>query len=297
MLSLLNDMAFSEQQLEKWGEPINETHQIKCQNTIDEIKTLLSAKFGNKVTLSLQGSYKNRTNIKIDSDVDILIKYNGVNFVNRQFLTPEHDRLYELYRTPATYTFSQFKNDVYDVLKTRYPYSAERKNKCIRIKESEDRVKADVVPCFKHRRLKTFDEASAIGIELITDSGESVISFPEQHYENGNIKNKDTNYNYKPTVRALKHIRKHLEDNGIIEPEYMSSFFIECLVWNTNHFHFTGSRKEVLTKITRQIWYDMNQLKHAEYTEVSDLRWLFKGNGHDYKKAEKFMWEAYSILK
>jgi tRNA nucleotidyltransferase (CCA-adding enzyme) len=66
-------MAINEDQLKRWATAPSETEETKCQNAVRLITNAIKERFGSDVTVFLQGSYKNRTNVRQDSDVDIVV--------------------------------------------------------------------------------------------------------------------------------------------------------------------------------------------------------------------------------
>jgi hypothetical protein len=294
------DMNVSEDQLGRWAKPPSETEEGKCQHTVQRITKALRAKFGNAVSIFLQGSYKNRTNVRLDSDVDVVVRHDGHYFPDAAFLNETDKALYWKHFSPSQYSFSQFKADVFAALTVEFDYGeVVRQNKCITVKKNSQRVNADVVPCFEHRRLKNAYEVYAKGIEFITDSGEHIISFPEQHYGNGVAKNDNTSRLYKSEVRILKNVRNELIDQRQLADNEMPSFFLECLVYNVENHNFdsasyTGATRSVIATV----WNDMgDHAKANEYTEVSELLWLFKGNPkRTPKQARDFMQLAWDFL-
>lgn len=274
-------MKFSEDQLTTWAKPPSETEEDKCRNAVYRITEAVRKKFGNDVSIFLQGSYKNRTNVKKDSDVDVVVRHDGYYFYDLGKLTPEEKAAYEATSTPASYTFSQFKNDIQAILIKEFGQDEiERKNKCLRVKGSSYRVNADVIPSYEYKRYASPTRVEAIGIGLVPDNGWRIHSFPEQHYDNGVQKNKDTDGSYKDIVRIIKNARNALVNAGIITADAMPSFLLECVVWNTHEMHFMHSTYQDMTSaVISKIWSDMGDFEqHNNYAEVSDLKWLFRGD-------------------
>jgi len=273
-------MSINEDQLTTWAKPPSETEEDKCRNAVSRITEAAKKKFGSDVSIFLQGSYKNRTNVRKDSDVDVVVRHDSYYFYDLGRLTPEEKAAYEASSTPASYTFSQFKNDMQTILAEEFGQNEiERKNKCIRVKGSSYRVNADVVPCYEYRRYASPTRIEAIGVGLMPDSGLRIHSFPEQHYDNGVQKSKDTDGSYKDVVRIIKNARNALVDMGTITHDAMPSFLLECVVWNIHDSHFGYSTYQDMTKaVVTKIWQDMgNYENHNQYAEVSDLKWLFRG--------------------
>ncbi len=293
-------MSVSEDQLTTWAKPPSETEEEKCRNAVSRITDAIKAKFGSDVSIFLQGSYKNRTNVKKDSDVDIVIRHDSYYFYDLGNLSPEEKKEYKANSTPADYTFSQFKNDVQTVLAEEFGQTeVERKNKCIRVKGSLYRVNADVVPCYEYRRYVSPTRIEAVGVGLLPDSGWRIHSFPQQHYDNGAKKNKDTNGAYKDIVRIVKNARNTMIDNRIITLDAMPSFLIESFVWNIHELHFEHPTYVKMTStVVSKIWQDMNDFeKHNNYAEVSDLKWLFRGDKKWTPQVVKaFMENAWSFF-
>ena len=70
-------MNISEQQLISWSKPVSISEDQKCQNAIYQVTEALKAKFGNSISIFLQGSYRNNTNVRQNSDVDIVMRYDN----------------------------------------------------------------------------------------------------------------------------------------------------------------------------------------------------------------------------
>jgi hypothetical protein len=176
----------------------------------------------------------------------------------------------------------------------------ERKDKCIKVKENTYRVNADAVPCYKYKKFRTPYDVSIEGIQLFTDKGAKVVSFPEQHFDNGQNKNVQTSRMYKSVVRIMKNIENELVDQGTINKESMSSFFLECLVWNVPNSDFSATTYYQATRnIIVRVYNDMkDQQISSRYTEVNGLKLIFS-NGHPNRTplhAQQFMQSAYSFI-
>lgn len=294
-------MNISEEQLTRWAKAPSETEEGKCQNAVSRIMEIVKNKFGTNVSVFLQGSYRNRTNVRQDSDVDIVVLHEGYYFSDVGGLSESDKAAYWTNFVGSDYTFSQFKNDVHTLLKDTFGASlVTRKNKCIRVDGNDYRVDADVVPCFVHKRFHSLHSVEAEGIELVTDAGVHIHSFPKQHHDNGVAKNDDTDKMYKSVARILKNVRNELVDKGTISLDNMPSFFLECLVWNVlPNTHF---KKDTYTSATRAViatvWNEMREVEKANnYAEVSDLKWLFRGSpNRTHQQAQNFMQHAWDFI-
>jgi hypothetical protein len=256
-------------------------------------------RFGNGVTIIHQGSHRNRTNIRADSDVDIAVVYDGSYFSDLRNLPAQHHPNHWATLPPAAYTFDQFKNDVHAALTKKFGAGVpERKNKCIRIPGNTYRVNADVVPAFQSKRYSSPGVVSHQGIGILTDAGVLIHSYPEQHYASGVAKNDATLQAYKAVVRILKHARNEMIDKGIFPKDTVSSFFIESLVWNAPHGRFTNSTyREDAREVLAHVWEDVRNPAVAQnYVEVSQLQWLLRDSHYTPAKAEAFTHAAWNYL-
>jgi len=273
-------MALTEQQIQNWSRALTETENDKCIRTVASIRKVLEDYFGSKVRVFLQGSYANATNVRQDSDVDIIVCYDNAYYSDITSLTEQEKITHNQSWVAHDYDFPIFKNDVELLLRTNFGNSVTRKEKCLTINQNTYRVSADVIPCFTHKRFHAPQALSAEGIQLFTDTGNNtVINFPDQHKTNGQTKNQSTNQKYKAVVRILKNCRNHLVDNKRIDEKLMSSFLLESLVWNVLDTHFNEySHKDMVNNVIGKIYADMaDQAVANNYAEINDLIYLFRG--------------------
>src|ERR1043165_3186101 len=114
-----------------------------------------------------QGSFRNRTNVRRESDIDVGVLCFDTFFYD----TPPDTSPEKLGIIPATYHYSQFKNEVGQALVEWFGAAAvSRGNKAFDIKESRTQVDADVAPFFEHRRYQ-IGVAPLSGVELRPDTG------------------------------------------------------------------------------------------------------------------------------
>ena len=126
-------MALSEQQLITWSRPISTSEDEKCKKAVSQITKALRDRFGLAVTIFLQGSYQNNTNVRQDSDVDIVVRHDGYFYHDLQRLSEGDKAIYEANWVSGNYSFNQLKNDVQIALQTAFGTSVQRKNKCIEV--------------------------------------------------------------------------------------------------------------------------------------------------------------------
>lgn len=289
-------MNFSEQQLINWSKPVSTTEDLKCQNAISQITAALRAKFGNRVTIFLQGSYRNNTNVRQNSDVDIVMRYDDAFYPDLQRLSESDKAIYNAQRVSAGYNFDELKADTEEALRNVFTTSVERKNKCIQVNGNSIRITADVISCFVLKRFSTLQSVEAEGIKFYSDDNKEIISFPEQHYSNGTEKTNQTYRLYKRMVRILKVVNYRLIDDGEIADNLVSSFFIECLVYNVpNNQFITGNYTQTLRNVIVNVYEDMKN--NADYTEVNRLLWLFSNKSPRTRQdALVFMQKCWNYL-
>ncbi len=213
------------------------------------------------------------TNVRKDSDVDVGVICKNTFFYD---LPPEHS-MTSLGISPATYLFPQFKNDVEEALTSYFGKSAvTRGNKAFDLHETTYHVDADIAPFFEHRRYLASGNYHE-GVELLTDNGERrVKNWPEQHYQNGVQKNKETLKRYKSVVRVLKALSNEMTKANILDGA-IPGFLIECLVWNIPNALF---QSETYAENIRSVLMSLyqctkNDESSKDWGEVSEMIYLF----------------------
>lgn len=264
--------------LAHWAEPPSDSEQTRCENAERVIKNAIQNSDQLKyrdIRVFAQGSYKNNTNVRLDSDVDICVCLMDTFTTNYQFAPTLSDETFGI--VAATYTYGQFKNDLECALITAFgKENVKRGNKAFDVKENTYRVEADVVPCIENRRYST-DHTYESGTTIYPDQGDAIYSWPEQHYDNGVRKNVDTGRRYKRLVRVMKNLRNSLSDQGVQGIDAIPSFLNECLVWNTpDKIITTGSVSDAMRDMLEYLWHSLEtDSVSREWGEVSDMQYLF----------------------
>jgi hypothetical protein len=225
------------------------------------------------VRVFAQGSYRNRTNIRQESDVDIGVLCTDTFF----FDLPDGATRETFSIAPATYSYADFKADVGQALIAYFGNnSVTQGSKAFDIKATSYHVDADVAPFFEHRRYQT-NGVPLLGVEMQPDGFTRIVNWPEQHYENGNAKNKTTGRRYRAVVRVLKSLRCEMIENNIHAARLATSFLCECLIWNVPEQLFGSAT------LVQDFQKAINFLAGATATddgckhwlEVSELKWVF----------------------
>jgi len=242
-------MPIPESQLETWSKPgAVET----AEQTHKSIRAALEAynwPSGVQYEVYLQGSYRNRTNIRRDSDVDVVVQLNSAFFENLPVNLKRQFRFRD-----ASYGWEEFRSDVLKALRNYYgPVRVREGRKSLKVQTPY--LPADVVVSLQYRKYPDRPRSEADFIEGMTfrmpSESRWVINYPKLHYENGAKKNKNTNGWYKPTIRMFKNARTYLVDRGVIPADLAPSYFLECLLYNVPNGKFgtnlQSTFREVIT--------------------------------------------------
>lgn len=266
-----------EAQFRQWASPPGKTEKTRCDNAASAIRNAINASETLKargISVFAQGSYRNNTNVRKNSDVDIGIVCTDTFFYDLpEGFTKEQFRI-----TPATYQYYEFKNDVETALGNYFGRKAvTRGNKSFDIHETSYHVEADLAPFFEHRRFRASGDALK-GVELQPDNGSArIINWPEQHYENGVQKNIDTGTRYKSIVRVLKALSNEMTVAKIPEGS-IPGFLIECLVWNVPNSYFQNEKytDDVRESLISLYHNTKEEAPCKEWGEVNELKYLFR---------------------
>ena len=278
-----------------WAKSPSQTEQDRCDNAERAIRNAIRASkelSPRDIRVFTQGSYRNRVNVRRDSDVDIGVCCYDVFLPDY----PEGTTHETFGNRDGDYSYSTFKNEVEAALVSHFGRaSVTRSNKAFDIKENTYRVEADVAPFLEHRRYSKNGQYLS-GVELCPDNGQpsKVINWPQQHYDNGVSKNKATRQRYKALVRIIKSLRNEMDDAGIAVAKPIPGFLVECLVWNVpnDDFGHTTYKADIKAALAALFNNTMTDDKCSEWGEVSELKYLFRGpqpwtrqQAHDFLSA------------
>lgn len=245
-------MAIPKAQLEVWS---NSGAQKLAQNTYTSIKTALDSHnfpVGVSYKIYLQGSYRSSTNIRSNSDVDVVVELTSVFIYSTKNLSDSQKKIAINSINSATYSLREFEQEVVTALNNYYGYNyVDPHSKAIKIKPDihGNRVKADVLVCQTHREYLAATSYNS-GI-IFNYLGSEIVNYPKQHIANGEEKNQyaRTKSNYKKTVRTFKNAKKYLEDNHLITKKIAPSYFIESLLFNVPDHCFEGEIDEIYYEV------------------------------------------------
>lgn len=266
----------------EWSKPPTTTEEQRCTNAESVVRNAIRSypAFATRnIEIFAQGSYRNGTNVRANSDVDICVRCMSVWFSD----IPAGYSKADFGLVDATYTYAEFKNDVEHALKAYLGAAAvSRGKKAFDLHANTYRVDADVVPTFEHRRysLQGGRHTYLSGTELLPDCGERIINWPHQNYENGTSKNNLTGTRFKKLVRVLKRLRDEMVDEGNAAAKPIPSYLIECLVWNAPNSVFVDD--QYADNLRAILWHlysnTQSDVTCSDWGEVNELKYLFREN-------------------
>lgn len=287
-----------ESQFREWAKPPGKTEEDRCENAVSTIRNAIRASEtlrARSISVFSHGSYRNNTNVRRDSDVDIGILCTDTFFYN----LPEGMTADAFKINKASYNFGQFRHEVEEALINYFGRSAVKcGDKAFDVHETDYHVEADVAAFFEHRRYHT-NGTYLEGVELRTDKeSHYIINWPEQHYTNGCEKNTETGTRFKSIVRVFKALSNEMATHGV-RAGNVPGFLIECLVWNVpnnrfQHYTYTDDVKAVLVFLYEHTKTDDPCRK---WGEVSELKYLFRGQKWTREQANAFTLAAWNYDK
>lgn len=240
-------LPLSDQQLAPWSNP---GAQATARDTHTEIRDKLhnsALLTGRNFETYLQGSYRNDTNTRGNSDVDIVAELQSAFRDDLSLLPAQQLAAQQAAYSAATYNWTDFRSDVLGVLAYHYDHLVVPGNKAIRVDPgTSSRVPADVVVAMQYRKYYRFnsiyDQNYAEGMTFYVPSENRwIVNYPKIHYNNGVVKQSRTNDTYKRSVRMIKNARRRAVEQGYLEDGHHPSYFVECLIYNVPDDKFSDS--------------------------------------------------------
>jgi len=289
-----------EERFNTWAQPPSETARLKAERAESAIRSAVSASTRlarHSVAVFPQGSYRNRTNVRYDSDVDICVFSDETFFFDLPAGKQAAD--YNII-IPGPYPYATFKDDVGHALREYIGWdSVTRGDKAFDVHENTYRIDADVIPCFEYRFYP--DSGGCVfGTAFIQDSGTGFIhNFPEQNYENGVRKNDLTYRRFKAIVRVLKTLCYEMQNAAVSAARNIPSYLIECLAWNVPNEYFTrNSLADSVGAVVADIWNRTGkEFVYLDWFEINRIKFLFHGNQPwSRAQANAFMLAAWNYV-
>lgn len=220
----------------------------------------------------LQGSYGNDTNIWAESDVDVVIRYDGAFYHDiEQRPANEQAAFHAAFPNGGTYSYDDFKEHVRKALRAKFGDSVKPGTKAIRIDAKGNRRNADVLVAFEFRRYHKFnasyDENHDTGMCFFLSDNTRVANYPNQHCANLTTKHQATGNNLKPMIRIFKNARSKMVEDGLIADGSAPSYYIEGLLYNVPNPQFVGDHQDIFLNILKWLYETKDRTKFLTANE------------------------------
>ncbi len=262
----------------EWAKPLSASDEERAANAERMIRDAVRVAAGLSpfnVEVFLQGSYRNNTNIRGTSDIDVVVRATNVVMANYEFAPSASHATVGLSATALA--FSDMKDALGAALRQKFgDAGVQRGNKAFRLVENSYRLVADVVPTWEYRRYEGPGPQPVFhkGTWFEADDGTEIVNYPEQHYANGVAKRERTGHRFKRVVRILKTANTRLP-----AAQQVTSFEIECLAYAAaDGCYNRGSLRADVREVVRDIYYlTITPSRYGEAREISGLKWLYQG--------------------
>lgn len=301
----VNEM-FTEDTFYAWTKPSSDTEQQHQEKTEKQItaaiknyKPFSDLWNSNQIKIYGKGSYANNTNVRRNSDIDIVVERKDSIYWEAMgefepVFPPAQQGSYN-----GPWSFESFHDGVRKALESFYGSSTvdSSGNVALHLDETNYTVNADIVPCSS---LWTFISPRSYyeGTRLQAKNGKILDNYPLQQLKNGVTKNNATNHNYKKLVRIVKRMENHMVEEGI--QQEIPSYLIECLVYlcPNSEFNNAHSWDNMLKRVLAYLNSFLNSPSADEATEINEIKYLFhpaqKWNKHQAKNFVDNMYEYVS---
>jgi hypothetical protein len=267
--------------LSMWVGPSSDSEKVQQDRAERMVRDAIAASSAfdeSSVLIYTKGSYPNNTNVRRDSDVDVVVELQDCLF-------------YDYFHDPAArssgapysggWTPASWRKAVQEALVNQFGSDAiDPGNIALNVAAvAGSRPSADVVPSFAYERYDDPQEWSSHRGSCVfpADGGLKVVNWPAQQLANGQALNRATGQRYKKYVRALKNAENTLVAEDVIKD--LPSYFMECLVYNVPHTVLTqGSLDEGFAGTLQNLYQRLDDgTALDEFQEPNELKWLFKG--------------------
>lgn len=284
-------MGPSERQalLDRWMSRHSDAEELRMDRADRMVTAAISAHpefdgYRHVIKMYAKGSYANQTNVRLDSDVDIVVENRDVFYYDffPRSIAPVPSQI-----TPYAGRWNdeeEWRAEVTKALQNAFTASQVDAGGKVALTVAEvpgSRPSIDVVPSFLYRRYDSADRRIVHeGSRVFTTTGAVIDNFPAQQKANGIEKDRLTGGRYKKYVRALKSAENYLAEQDIIED--LPSYFMECLVYNvpnsvikTGYALDEGFKATLAYLVTNLIGDDYSE---EDWEEPNGLKYLFRGH-------------------
>ena len=231
-------MAIPENQLKIWAHP--GTVQ-GAKNTHAAIRNALARhRWPGDVRYRtyLQGSYRNNTHLRRQSDVDVVVELTSLPVRDGRLLPDSQKRLLEEKFPEPEYGWRRFRRDVLRAITESFGESRVREGrKTLKLVMESPEIPVDVVVAVRYLTYteysgqRSYKHTEGMGLYL-PGEGRWAVSYPHIHRRNGVKKEKATTWWFRRCIRMFKNARAQLVEEDRLAPAAARSYQIECLLYN-----------------------------------------------------------------
>lgn len=288
--------------LSAWIQPSSQneqTQQDRAERMVADAIKAHPAFAETNIRVYAKGSYPNNTNVRLDSDVDIVVE--NQDCVYYEFF--QCDEPPQGTMTPYTgdWTPELWRREVTNAIVNCFGRSDVDTSGKVALVISEkpgSRPSADVIPSFTFYRYDRTDQSVANrGSKVFKTSSGSIENWPQQQLDNGRRKNVATGQRYKNYIRALKNAENYLVKAGDMKAK--PSYLMECLGWNVPDATLrTGDLDAGFRATLVWLWQHLNdEYVYENWTEPNELKYLFwSGQKWTREDAKEIVLKTWQLL-
>ena len=294
----------------RWSKPASDNEEAMAERAANMIRTAVrghAAFAGRNIDVYGTGSYRNNTNVRSESDIDVAVVCRDSVFYE---LPPSLAPATVGFNGPAPYGFEAFRADLEAALRAKFGSATVAADKTFNVPENTYRLEADVTPFFEFQRYTggrdanlrwVFDE----GVKSVSRRGETFINWHDDHYRQGVARNDQTRLRFKRVARILKNVKCDMAERGSEDARAavakVPSFLVECLVFNAPDTCFNLDANAYVADVKAVISHLWNATKPdgtwRALSEVSRRKTLFlDGQAWTREMANTFLLRAWQHL-
>ena len=236
----------------------------------------------------LQGSYRNNTHLRRQSDVDVVVELTSIPIRDGSLLPDSQKRLLDKDFPEPEYGWRRFRRDVLRAITVSFGESRVREGKRTLklVMESPD-IPVDVVVAVRYLKYteysgqRSYKNVEGLGLYLLTE-GRWTLSYPHLHRRNGVGKEKATNWWFRRCIRMFKNARAQLVEGGRLAPATARSYHIECLLYNVPDALLRGSHQSAYSSAL----YWLRDNDHTRFSSQNKLVPLFGGGPDSWNERD-----------
>lgn len=276
--------------LSSWIQPSSENEkdqQDRAERMIADAIKAHAAFAGTSISVYAKGSYPNNTNVRRDSDVDIVVENQDCFYY--EFFECDDPAPGTITPYTGEWTPARWRREVTNAVVNCFGSGDVDTSGKVALTVSEkpgSRPSADVIPSYVYYRYDRTDQSVFHqGSKVFKTTSGSIENWPQQQLDNGRRKNTATNHRYKNYVRALKNAENFLVNSE--EMEAKPSYLMECLVWNVPDTTLRiGDLDDGFRATLVWLWQHLDdQYVYEDWDEPNRLKYLF-WSGQKWTRAD-----------